>query len=267
MRKVEVVNVTQSRGLSRALLEELFAFILKEEGKEVKGQLVVAFLDEDHMRDVKRRFFNVDEVGDVVSFLYGDDPDGVWGEVLVCVPVALETSRTQGVPLTEELMFLVVHGILHLLGYDDDTPERRALMMERAEELLLLFRRARLLRSALRALEFAYAPYSSFRVGAALLARDGRVFTGCNIENASFGVTLCAERVALGKAVSEGAREFVALAVAGDGDAFCFPCGACRQVLVEFGGDIEILAGNRSGAYVVTSLRELLPHTFTLPKE
>lgn len=271
MGKVEVVNETEYRVLSRRFLEDLVNFVLKEEGKDFRGQLVVAFIGEERMRDVKRRFFHLDEVGDVVSFLYGEDPDGVWGEILVCVPLACETSKNRGVPLSEELSFLVVHGLLHLLGYDDEALEEHQRMMERTEELLSAYQREKerekLLRSAMKALEFAYAPYSSFRVGAALRARDGRVFAGCNVENASFGVTLCAERVALGKAISEGAREFEAIAIVSEGVDFCFPCGACRQALAEFGLDIEVIAGNRSGAYLAKPLRELLPLSFTLVKE
>lgn len=271
MGKVEVVNRTKYRVLSRAFLENLLEFVLREEKKEVRGQVVCAFLDEESMREVKRKFFNVDEVGDVVSFFYGEDPDGVWGEILVCVPVALEASNNRGVPLSEELAFLVIHGLLHLLGYDDSTPQGHRQMMERGEALLRGYQRERthqeLLKKAAKARAFAYAPYSSFRVGAALLARDGRVFTGCNVENASFGVTLCAERVALGKAISEGAKEFEAIAIVANGTSFCFPCGVCRQALAEFGLDIEVLAGNQNGAYVVHSLRELLPHTFTFAKE
>ncbi len=108
----------------------------------------------------------------------------------------------------------------------------------------------------------AYAPYSGFSVGAALLARDGRVFTGCNVENASYGLTVCAERVALFKAVSEGAREFVALAVA-CGDAPCSPCGACRQVLYEFAPDLTVILAEGEGRrWEKTTLSHLLPRGF-----
>lgn len=271
MGKVTVVNETQYRVLSRSFLEELLDFVMREEGRDIRGQVVVAFLDEESMRDVKRKFFNVDALGDVVSFFYGEDPDGVWGEVLVCVPVACETSKNRGVPLSEELAFLVVHGLLHLFGYDDSTPQGYEEMLRRGEALLRAYQRERkrkeLLRRAAKAREFAYAPYSSFRVGAALLSQDGRVFVGCNVENASFGVTLCAERVALGKAVSEGVRAFEAIAIVSDAVSFCFPCGACRQALAEFGVDMEVVAGSSNGTYVVKLLRELLPWTFTLSKE
>ena len=109
---------------------------------------------------------------------------------------------------------------------------------------------------------FSYAPYSHFRVGAALECEDGSVYTGCNVENAAYGSSLCAERTVLVKAVSEGRRRFVRLAVAGDSADYCWPCGACRQMLREFGTDLEVLAANREGAYVSVPLEELLPHSF-----
>lgn len=110
----------------------------------------------------------------------------------------------------------------------------------------------------------AYAPYSRFPVGAALLAADGRVFTGCNVENASYGLANCAERVAIGKAVSEGAREFLAIAVTGPEDAVATaPCGACRQVLSEFGPDMPvIMPAEAEPGYVVETIGGLLPGAF-----
>jgi cytidine deaminase len=110
----------------------------------------------------------------------------------------------------------------------------------------------------------AYAPYSRFHVGAALLAADGRIFTGCNVENASYGLANCAERVAIGKAVSEGAREFLAIAVTGPDDtAPTAPCGACRQVLYEFGPELPlIMPSSNPDGYEVTRVDALLPGAF-----
>ena len=120
-----------------------------------------------------------------------------------------------------------------------------------------------LVAAAREAQELAYAPYSNFRVGAALLAEDGRVFTGANIENAAYGSTLCAERVAMPAAVVAGARSFTALAVVGDGDGPCTPCGACRQFLFEFAPDLTVLAAGGDGAVQRYHLgRDLLPDGF-----
>lgn len=116
--------------------------------------------------------------------------------------------------------------------------------------------------AALAARENAHAPYSKFRVGAALEDTGGRVHTGCNIENATYGLTLCAERVAVFKAISEGAREFRRIAIAADTDTLTPPCGACRQILWEFGGDIEIVLVNLRGKSEVLRLKELFPRAF-----
>lgn len=108
----------------------------------------------------------------------------------------------------------------------------------------------------------AYAPYSRFRVGAALECADGSVFTGCNIENAGYTPTICAERTAVFKAVSEGRRDFVRIAVAAETARFTAPCGVCRQVLNEFVSDMEIVLVNDRGETRETTLRELLPCGF-----
>ena len=116
-----------------------------------------------------------------------------------------------------------------------------------------------LLAQAWAAREMAYAPYSGYRVGAALLAASGQVYTGCNIENASFGATICAERVAAVKAVSHGEQCFTSLAVVADGPSLPAPCGICRQFLSEFGQDLQIILANRQGQLEQVRLQELLP--------
>lgn len=118
-----------------------------------------------------------------------------------------------------------------------------------------------LLRHASKARNLAYAPYSKFRVGAALLSKDGEIFTGCNVENASYGLTNCAERTAVFKAVSDGVTEFTAIAIAVPGGAS--PCGACRQVLNEFNPNMTIMLGNENGQLIrITSVDTLLPDAF-----
>ena len=120
----------------------------------------------------------------------------------------------------------------------------------------------KLLELALDARKNAYVPYSGYAVGAALLTEDGKVFTGCNIENAAYGNTLCAERTALVKAVSEGCRKFTRLAVVGNSTDYCWPCGACRQMLYEFAPDLEVLVARKDHQFVKFPLRALLPHGF-----
>src|ERR1700748_973324 len=116
-----------------------------------------------------------------------------------------------------------------------------------------------LISAARAARENAHAPFSNFRVGAALRAQSGRIYTGCNIENASYGLTCCAERVAIFKAISEGAREFDAMAVVGDTDRLTPPCGACRQIIWEFCGDIPVILANLQGKAEIERSANLLP--------
>ena len=117
-----------------------------------------------------------------------------------------------------------------------------------------------LLKQAIKAREYAYAPYSHFKVGAALLTISGKVYQGCNIENAAYSPTMCAERTAIFKAVSEGDRNFAAIAIAtanGSG-----PCGSCRQVMREFAPDLTVIIGDLEGNYQVFTLTDLLPQSF-----
>ena len=112
-------------------------------------------------------------------------------------------------------------------------------------------------------LERSYVPYSHFPVGAALECADGTIFTGCNVENAAFGSTICAERTALLKAISEGHRDdWTVLAIAGLGTEYCWPCGSCRQMLYEFAPGLRVLAAREDGQFQSARLEELLPHGF-----
>lgn len=126
-----------------------------------------------------------------------------------------------------------------------------------------------LIKKASSMLEFSYAPYSNFHVGAALLTKNGKIFTGCNIENATYGATNCAERTAFFKAISEGEKDFCAIAIVGGKngkiDDFCSPCGICRQVMAEFcSKDFKIILANSKNEIKTFSLEELLPESFCL---
>lgn len=120
-----------------------------------------------------------------------------------------------------------------------------------------------LLQAAREAREQAYVPYSRFAVGAALLTASGKVFTGCNVENASYGLTICAERVAVGCAVAAGERDFVAMAIVAPSPGPVSPCGACRQVLVEFNPKMHLVLANLQGEVLETTASDLLPDAFT----
>ena len=119
-----------------------------------------------------------------------------------------------------------------------------------------------LIEAAKQARENAHAPYSNFRVGAALRSTSGRIFGGCNVENATYGLTMCAERVAIFKAVSEGERGFGAIAVVTDTEVLTPPCGACRQLIWEFCGDIPVSMANLRGKIEVIQMKDLFPRPF-----
>ena len=124
----------------------------------------------------------------------------------------------------------------------------------------------RLVAAAVGAREHARADFSTFKVGAAIETADGTIITGCNIENATYGLTVCAERVAMFKALSEGHRAFARIAVVADTQAPTPPCGACRQVLWEFGGDLEVVLANLSGQQSIYRLKDLFPLPFDRSK-
>ena len=120
----------------------------------------------------------------------------------------------------------------------------------------------KLVLKAIEARKRAHAPYSHFHVGAALLTTEGTVYTGCNVEISTYALTICAERTAIFKAISEGDHRFKAIAVVSDDPGFTPPCGACRQVLMDLAGNIDFLMVNGKGRAKVLKLRELLPHAF-----
>lgn len=127
----------------------------------------------------------------------------------------------------------------------------------------------KLIKKAIEMLNFSYAPYSNFHVGAALLTSEGEIYTGCNIENAAYGPSNCAERTAIFKALSEGKKEFEAIAIAGGKNGkienFCPPCGVCRQVLAEFcKKDFKIVLAKSTNEYKIMTLEQLLPESFSL---
>jgi cytidine deaminase len=121
-----------------------------------------------------------------------------------------------------------------------------------------------LIKTAKQTREKAYAPYSGFKVGAALLTADGRVFTGCNVENSSYGDAICAEKVAVIKAMAEGACDFSRLIVVTDSDEPASPCGSCRQILFEFNPDLLVVMANLQGKKLEMKVGDLLPHAFSL---
>ncbi len=272
MKKIEIVNKTKESFLTKRKIQKIVELVLREEGKDLSGCLSIAVVDKEEIRSLKKRFFHQDVYTDVISFFYGfSDEDDVWGEIIICPAVIKEEARSRGEREEQALSIVLIHGLLHLLGYEDEDSEKAKVMEERQEALYQLGEeeeeREKLIQKAKEVRARAYAPYSNFLVGAALLGYNGNIFTGCNVENASFGLTICAERGAVAKALSQGVKEFKKIAIIADSSSYCFPCGACRQVLYEFAPQLEVIAAKSDIDYEVVSLRSLLPQAFSLKND
>ena len=289
-----ILEFEDERGLlgesDRALLMRCAAAAQEAEGVREPLAVFVRIVDDEEIREVNREQREKDAATDVLSFPTVNYPAGktakdcprllrreydpemgacVIGDILISMDHVRAQAAEYGHSERREAGYLLTHGLFHLMGYDhmtdSDKPVMRA-MEEKALASIGLTREEetmtdeRLLAMAVEMLDYSYSPYSHYPVGAALLAADGRVFTGCNIENAAFGNTMCAERTALFKAVSEGARTFQTIAIAARGAA-PFPCGACRQSLNEFAPDLRILV-TWDGEVRETTLRALLPEGF-----
>ncbi len=256
----------------------------------------VRLCDDEAIREVNRDCRGVDRATDVLSFPLAAYPAGrtagscaralrenyddetgacMLGDILISVPHLYAQAEEYGHSPAREATYLLVHGLCHLMGYDHMEEDEKRVMRAMEERIMNGIGMSRgedarpvsdeaLLALARAAMERSYSPYSHWPVGAALLCADGRVFQGCNIENASFGLTNCAERTAVFKAVSEGATEFTAIAIASR-QTPPWPCGACRQVLNEFAPNLRVLV-TWDGRSDEKPLSELLPCGFG-PKE
>ncbi len=264
---------------------------LLTEGVKRPCAVSIRLCGDEEIHEINRDYRGVDRATDVLSFPtvnypagvtagavdkllrreYDDETDAcMLGDLILSVPHVLAQAAEYGHSPEREAAYLIVHGLCHLMGYDhiEEDDKRRMRAME--EKILSAIGQTRegtasvsdetLLALARKAMERSYSPYSNYAVGAALLCADGRVFQGCNIENASFGLTNCAERTAMFKAISEGAQEFTTIAIAASGSA-PWPCGACRQVLNEFAPGIRVIV-TWDGNVDEMSLDQLLPHGF-----
>ena len=289
-----ILEIEDERGLlddeARKLMQRCADSAEKTEGVTLPLYAFVRIVDDDEIQVINREQRGKDMSTDVLSFPTVNyklgktacscerllrreyDPEmgaSLLGDIIISMDHVRAQAAQYGHNEQRETGYLLTHGLFHLMGYDHmtdtDKPVMRA-MEERALSAIGLTREentmtdGKLLEMAVGMLEYSYVPYSNYPVGAALLAKDGRVFTGCNVENAAYGNTMCAERTALFKAVSEGAREFVAIAVAARGSA-PFPCGACRQSLYEFAPDLRVMV-TWDGNVRETTLRQLLPEGF-----
>ena len=283
----------------RALLQRCADAAALAEGVSVPVGVFVEIVDDARIREINREQRGKDAATDVLSFPTVNYPAGrtardctrllrreydpetgvcALGDIIISMDHVRAQAREYGHSERREAGYLLTHGLFHLMGYDHieaaDKPVMRA-MEEKALSSIGLTRGGealpeqkgeitmtdeRLLELARQARKNAYVPYSGYAVGAALLGEDGTVYTGCNVENAAYGNTLCAERTALCKAVSEGARRFTTIAIASEGSA-PYPCGACRQSLYEFAPELRVLV-TWDGNVREAMLRDLLPEGF-----
>ena len=268
------------------LLQRTADAAARVEGLTAPVAVHVLITDDSEIRAINADYRHLDRATDVLSFPAVSYPAGRHaaqepallareydpdigavsiGDIVISLEHALSQAREYGHSAERECCYLLAHGLFHLFGYDHETePERRGMraMEEKtmSEIQMERFDQAELIARAKEALTMAYAPYSLYRVGACLLGRSGRMYTGCNVENASYGATNCAERTALFKAVSEGERSFVAIAIATE-KYLGWPCGICRQALYEFAPDLKVIVACGDEVDSAT-LRELLPHGF-----
>lgn len=267
-------------------LERVAACCLMTEGIQRPCMAYLLITDDTHIHQINAEQRGVDRATDVLSFPSASfspertaghaqhllqrewDPQSRaynLGDIVISMDHVKAQAQEYGHSVLRELCYLTAHALFHLMGYDHMNETDKEQMRKMEEKALNMAGISRvpddeLIRKAKEAMQFSYSPYSNFKVGACLLAQDGRIFTGCNIENASYGATNCAERTALFKAVSEGARSFVTLVIAAD-KALAWPCGICRQALNEFAPHLRIIVccGDQRDE---TTLDQLLPHSF-----
>ena len=269
-----------------ALMEKVANACAKCEGVSLPLDVHILLTDDEEIREINREYRQIDRATDVLSFpaiayapgkTAGQSEKRIsremdvgsgccfLGDIIISIPRAKEQAAEYGHSLTRELGYLTAHAMFHLMGYDHMEEDEKRSMRAMEEKALASVGINRvtdqeLLEKARAMMQFSYAPYSKFTVGTALLASDGTVYTGCNIENSSYGLTICGERTALFKAVSEGKHDFVAIAIAGN-NAMPWPCGACRQTLYEFAPDLRVLVTWNDQVEEAT-LSQLLPNGF-----
>lgn len=274
----------------RSRMQEAAGLSLAAERVQLPCAVTICLCDDPYIAEINKQYRQIDRSTDVLSFPsvsypegktagecetllrqeYDDDTGACFlGDLFISVPHMKAQAKEYGHSELREAVYLTVHGLCHLMGYDHIEPRDKEKMRKMEEKILNTagIRRDEspaaddeaLLALARDAMTRSYSPYSHYPVGAALRSKDGRVFQGCNIENASFGLTNCAERTAVFKAVSEGVTEFDTIAIAAK--TMAWPCGACRQVLNEFAPGLRVLV-TWDGHVEEKKLSELLPEGF-----
>lgn len=278
-------------GRMLGLFKKIAVFAANEENIALPCFANVYIADDNCIHKINLSQRNIDSATDVLSFPSVKYEEGQtanasqnkiseeWdidenaaflGDIIISFEHA-ESQAKQYMHSTErELCYLLAHGLLHIMGYDHISEGEKNKMRKQEEKILkdagiVSISDETLLSKARQALQNAYVPYSKYKVGACLLTANGKIYTGCNVENASYGLTNCAERTAVFKAVSDGETQFVAIAIAAEENA-PWPCGACRQVLSEFARDMRVLVtwkDDNADRVEESTLKELLPHSFS----
>ncbi len=256
------------------LVKEAAGAVAKEHKLAKNCQVSITIVDDATIKEINREYRGIDKVTDVISFaldegeqpeIIGDNQPDLLGEIVLCLQKAISQAKEYGHSTQRELCYLTVHGMLHLLGFDHIKKADKTLMREQEEKIMTILGlkqdESSMFDMAIKARDKAYSPYSNFKVGAVVKSTDGDLFTGCNIENASYSLSLCAERVAIFKAISEG-KKIKELLVVADTKEPVVPCGACLQVIQEFDIKTVVLA-NTKGDINTLTLKKLLPFSFS----
>ncbi len=282
---LEIEEVCPAGANTLSLLKRAAEAALAREGVEKKVYVHVLLTDDEGIRTYNARFRGLDRATDVLSFPavpytpectcachpewldeeYDVEYDACFlGDILISIPHMAAQAREYGHSEARETAYLMTHAMFHLMGYDHIEKEDQIRMRRMEEESIRRFlpgpEEEKMLEMAREAMKQSYSPYSHYAVGACVKCSDGTLYTGCNIENASFGATNCAERTAIFKAVSEGKRSFESIAIA-SGPSAPWPCGICRQVMNEFSPGMLVMV-TWDGGFDSAPLAALLPHGF-----
>lgn len=274
----------------RSKITEIFRARLEKDGilasSVATAEVSVTFMSPEEIAKINGQYRKIPDPTDILSFPLwekdGEFKPEDWqslplGDLIVCPERVAANAEEHKKTYEEELVLVLSHGFLHLTGRDHCTEEEQNRMWAEQDEMTAEYFRAagvtdktKLTAEAAESLVAAsrgaavnsYAPYSHFPVGAAILFKNGEIVTGCNVENASYGLTICAERNAMSAAVARGLRDPLAIAVTGN-TPHCAPCGACRQFLSEFNPDMLVVTEGGDGVSI-RALNELLPMNFSL---
>ena len=286
MVSVAMENDCQTVFTDGELIRKIAGICLEIEEINAPCQISVLLTDGPRIREINREWRSTDRETDVLSFpslpfsprFLARDHQGelkeafdidtgccFLGDIVISVPRAAAQAKEYGHSFRREIAYLTAHAMFHLLGYDHMEDQDKTLMRKKEDKVMQIARIPRitdteLAAKAAEAMLHSYSPYSHYAVGACLLCDDGSIYTGCNVENASYGASMCAERTAVFKAVSEGHRVFTAIAIAAHG-SMPWPCGICRQVLYEFSPDMRVIVTS-DGEIQEALLSDLLVHGF-----